>query len=71
MNLQMNNMNADELQSAIHTKAYSKIMNIELAIKSLQKERPHGAYTQEMIDNQLRFQKRDLLVWNQILKQND
>lgn len=64
-------MNADELQSAIHTKAYSKIMNIELAIKSLQKEKPTGAYTQEMIDNQLRFQKRDLLVWNQILKQND
>lgn len=64
-------MNADELQSAIHTKAYSKIMNIELAINSLQKERPTGAYTQEMIDNQLRFQKRDLQVWNQILKQND
>ena len=64
-------MSREELQSAIHTKAYSKIMNIELAINSLQKERPTGAYTQEMIDNQLRFQKRDLQVWNQILEQND
>lgn len=64
-------MNDDELQSAIHTKAYSKIMNIELAIKSLQKEKPSGAYTQEMIDNQLRFHKRDLQVWKQIMEQND
>lgn len=64
-------MNDDELQSAIHTKAYSKIMHIELAINSLQKEKPYGAYTQEMIDNQLRFQKRDLQVWNQIMYQND
>lgn len=64
-------MTNEEIQDAIHTKAYSKIMNIELAINSLQKEKPCGAYTQEMIDNQLRFQKRDLQVWNQILKQND
>lgn len=64
-------MSREELQSAIHTKAYSKIMNIELAIKSLQKEKPCGAYTQEMIDNQLRFHKRDLQVWKQIMEQND
>ena len=70
MNLQMK-MNNEELQSAIHTKCYSKISFIEMQLKSLQKELPYGAYTREMIDNQIRFNKRDLQVWNEILKQNE
>ena len=70
MNLQMK-MNNEELQDAIHTKCYSKISFIEMQLKSLQKELPYGAYTREMIDNQIRFNKRDLQVWNEILKQNE
>ena len=43
-------MTNEEIQDAIHTKAYSQITFIELQLKSLQKELPVGAYTQEMID---------------------
>jgi len=66
-NLQMNNI---ELQDAIHNKCYARISFIKLQIKSLQKELPTGAYTQEMIDNQIRFNKRDLQVWNKIMELN-
>jgi hypothetical protein len=69
MNLQMK-MNNEELQNAIHTKCYARISFIELQLKSLQKELPTGAYTQEMIDNQIRFNKRDLQVWNKIMELN-
>lgn len=63
-------MSNEEIQDAIHTKAYSKISFIEMQLKSLQKESPAGAYTQEMIDNQIRFNKRDLQVWNKIMELN-
>lgn len=63
-------MTNEEIQDAIHTKAYSQITFIELQLKSLQKELPAGAYTQEMIDNQIRFNKRDLQVWNKIMELN-
>jgi hypothetical protein len=68
-NLQMK-MTNEEIQDAIHTKAYSKITFIEMQVKSLQKELPVGAYTQEMIDNQIRFNKRNLQVWNKIMELN-
>lgn len=63
-------MSNEEIQDAIHTKAYSKITFIEMQLRSLQKELPAGAYTQEMIDNQIRFNKRDLQVWNKIMELN-
>ncbi len=63
-------MTNEEIQDAIHTKAYSQITFIELQLKSLQKELPAGAYTQEMINNQIRFNKRDLQVWNKIMQLN-
>lgn len=63
-------MTNEEMQDAIHTKAYSKITFIELQLNSLQKELPVGAYTQEMIDSQIRFNKRDLQVWNKIMELN-
>ena len=63
-------MSNEEIQDAIHSKAYSKITFIEMQLKSLQKELPAGAYTQEMIDNQIRFNKRDLQVWNKIMELN-
>ncbi len=63
-------MSNEEIQDAIHSKAYSKITFIEMQLKSLQKELPTGAYTQEMIDNQIRFNKRDLQVWNKIMELN-
>ena len=63
-------MTNEEIQDAIHTKAYSQITFIELQLKSLQKELPAGAYTQEMINNQIRFNKRDLQVWNKIMELN-
>jgi len=63
-------MNNDELQSAIHNKAYSKISFIEMQLNSLRKETPYGAYTQDMIDNQIRFNKRELQMWNQIMELN-
>lgn len=63
-------MTNSELQDAIHNKCYARISFIELQIKSLQKELPAGAYTQEMIDNQIRFNKRDLQVWNKIMELN-
>ena len=63
-------MTNEEIQDAVHTKAYSQITFIELQLKSLQKELPAGAYTQEMIDNQIRFNKRDLQVWNKIIQLN-
>lgn len=63
-------MSNEEIQDAIHSKAYSKITFIEMQLRSLQKELPTGAYTQEMIDNQIRFNKRDLQVWNKIMELN-
>lgn len=63
-------MTNNQLHNAIHYKAYSKIMNIELAINSLRKEKPYGVYTQEMIDNQIRFHSNDLQVWKKILELN-
>lgn len=63
-------MSNEEIQDAIHSKAYSKITFIEMQLRSLQKELPAGAYTQEMIDNQIRFNKRDLQVWNKIMELN-
>lgn len=63
-------MTNEEIQDAIHNKAYSKINFIELQLDSLQKELPVGAYTQEMIDNQIKFNKRDLQVWNKIMELN-
>ena len=63
-------MTNSELQDAIHNKCYSKISFIEMQLKSLKKELPYGAYTREMIDNQIRFNKRDLQVWNKIMQLN-
>ena len=63
-------MSNEEIQNAIHNKCYARISFIELQLKSLQKELPTGAYTQEMIDNQIRFNKRDLQVWNKIMQLN-
>ena len=48
-------MTKEEIQSAIHSKAFAQISFIELQLNSLKKESPRGAYTQEMIDNQIRF----------------
>ena len=71
-NLQMkdNIMTDDELYFAIHNKAYSKISFIEMELESLKKEIAAGAYTQEMIDNQIRFNERELQVWKTILDLN-
>ena len=63
-------MSNEEIQNAIHNKCQARISFIELQLKSLQKELPTGAYTQEMIDNQIRFNKRDLQVWNKIMELN-
>ena len=69
-NLQ-NKMTKEEIQDAIHSKAFSRISFIELQLNSLKQELPSGAYTQEMIDNQIRFQNKELIVWNKIMDQND
>ena len=65
-----NIMTDDELYFAIHNKAYSKISFIEMELESLKEETPAGSYTQEMIDNQIRFNKRELQVWKTILHLN-
>ena len=64
-------MTKEEIQSAIHSKAFAQISFIELQLNSLKKESPRGAYTQEMIDNQIRFHNKELIVWNTIMDQND
>lgn len=69
--MRYNIMNDDELQGAIHNKAFSKIIFIESEIKSLQKELPGGSYTQEMIDNQIRFNNRELQIWKTIMHLNE
>lgn len=69
-NLQ-NKMTKEEIQDAIHSKAFAQISFIELQLNSLKKELPSGAYTQEMIDNQIRFHTKELKVWNTIMDQND
>ena len=71
-NLQMKNniMTDDELYFAIHNKAYSKISFIEMELESLKKEIAAGSYTQEMIDNQIKFNERELQVWKTILHLN-
>ena len=63
-------MTNEEMQDAIHSKAFAQISFIELQLNSLKQELPAGAYTQEMIDNQIRFNKRDLQVWNKIMELN-
>lgn len=63
-------MTNEEIQDAIHSKAFAQISFIELQLNSLKQELPAGAYTQEMIDNQIRFNKRDLQVWNKIMELN-
>ena len=65
-----NIMTDDELYFAIHNKAYSKISFIEMELESLKKEIPAGSYTKEMIDNQIRFNNRELQIWKQILQLN-
>lgn len=65
-----NIMTDDELYFAIHNKAYSKVSFIEMELESLKKETPAGSYTQEMIDNQIIFNERELQVWKTILHLN-
>ena len=45
-------------------------INRPTAGKRNEKELPVGAYTQEMIDNQIKFNKRDLQVWDKIMELN-
>ncbi len=65
-----NIMTDDELYFAIHNKAYSKISFIKMELQSLKKDVAAGSYTQEMIDNQIRFNERELQVWKTILDLN-
>ena len=64
-------MDKSTLKSAVWAKATSQLTMIEFKIAELQRETPYMALTQDMIDNQIRFQRQELAIWTEIMRLNE
>jgi len=64
-------MEQQERKQRIQNKCFASISFLELEIDVLINETPYLSFTQEMIDGQICFKKKELEVWNHIAFLNE
>ena len=64
-------MEQQERKQRIQNKCFASISFLELEIDVLINETPYLSFTQEMIDGQISFKKKELEVWNHIAFLNE
>jgi hypothetical protein len=64
-------MTDTEIKERTAGKALAKINALENSLEYLAIQKPYLAYTQEMIDAQISFKRRELTIWNHIALLNE
>ena len=60
-----------EIKDRTANKCFAKINVLENSLEYLAIQKPYFAYTQEMIDSQISFKRRELTIWNHLALLNE
>ncbi len=60
-----------EIKDRTAGKCFAKINALENSLEYLAIQKPYLAYTQDMIDAQISFKRRELTIWNHIALLNE
>ena len=60
-----------EIKDRTANKCFAKINSLENSLEYLAMQKPYFAYTQEMIDAQFSFKRRELTIWNHLALLNE
>ena len=64
-------MTDKEIKDRTAEKCFAKINSLENSLGYLAMQKPYFSYTQEMIDAQISFKRRELTIWNHMALLNE